>query len=121
MDGHDVVHLCHAVERFGAKQGWRFKALPVITWEFADFHDFAFARQALCDAIRASFPSKLITELETIINPNAVRIEAVRCTFILTCHVTFDLGRGPTGAAEMVEGRDYMTNRPPAPGSQQGH
>ena len=47
MEINHLSALCNHVSDFGARENWRFKAMPVVVWEFASINDFMEARVAL--------------------------------------------------------------------------
>lgn len=53
LEFDDVVRVCAEVHQFGRVAGLRFKALPIIQWEFADKSEFFNADAALQRALAA--------------------------------------------------------------------
>jgi hypothetical protein len=102
MDDQDVIRICREVDLFSRIAKFRFKALPVVAWEFADLRDFMNARVALMRAIE---PQMLMMtrgrDLLRKVDDSTVEIDCHGVTFRLTCHQRIMTKHGPRGAAHL--------------------
>lgn len=102
MDESDIIRLCREVDTFSRSADFRFKALPIVSWEFGDLSDFLRARAALMRAIEPQM--KMTTRGDDLLrkkDDNTVEIDCHGITFRLTCHVKMMTPHGPRGAAYM--------------------
>lgn len=100
MDDQDIIRICREVSLFSKQAHFRFKALPVVAWDFADLSDFMNARVALMRAIE---PQMMMTtrggDLLRKVDDFTVEIDCHGVTFRLSCHQKVMTRHGPRGAA----------------------
>ncbi len=100
MEADDIIRICREVSQFSQLANFRFKALPIVAWEFADLRDFMNARAALMRAIE---PVMMMTtrggDLLRKVDDSTVEIDCHGVTFRLTCHQKVMTQHGPRGAA----------------------
>jgi hypothetical protein len=113
----EIADLCNRVYRFQALQNWRFKALPVISWEFPDVGEFFAARAMLERAINAS-RQPFAVDMIRLPDRSTVEMDVCGVTFRLSCPAIYTTADGQhRGVNELRYGTDYMTNQtPPNPG-----
>jgi hypothetical protein len=83
FDADDVRRACAEVRGFSQKANWRWKALPILTWEFADRHVFDNARATLRRALDKDLVPGSIQAVERLNQPNHSEIDAYGVTFRL--------------------------------------
>jgi hypothetical protein len=93
-----IGRLCHEVNFFSNYNAWHWKGTPVIEWEFADIHDFMFAKCALLQNNDLLF--RVISAVRSPA-PHIWEIDCCNVTFRLICRAVLMTERGPYGAAEI--------------------
>lgn len=83
FEGTDVRAACAAIQRFSQKANWRWKGLPVLTWEFADRAQFEEARATLKMALDKELLPSSPNAIERINKTNQSDIDCFGVTFRL--------------------------------------
>jgi hypothetical protein len=98
---HHIAHLCSHIADFQTRQGWDFKALPVITWEFGSISDFMNAKAQLMQQIVFTRQYHAQGAMERMLDPHTCELDCCGVTFRLRCLAVLDTEHGPFGAAEL--------------------
>lgn len=101
MEINHLSALCNHVSDFGARENWRFKAMPVIVWEFASINDFMDARVGL-ERMLIKTPPYTLDALLRSPAPHLCEIDCCGITFRLVCREVLMTEHGPYGAAEIT-------------------
>ena len=80
----EIRQLCAEVEAFSKAQRWRWKANPVLVYEFADQSDFVDAHAALLEALVGE-PYVLGAAMQRKITSHSVEIDCYGITLRLSC------------------------------------
>lgn len=111
MNLSHLATLCADISHFGDEQNWRFKAMPVISYEFATIKEFCEAVFALEQMLRTD-PSTQASGISLrIVGSHTREIDCCGVTFRLICHEQVMTVRGPYGAAELKP--DHFASWPP--------
>lgn len=99
IDAIDIKRVCAAAAHFSAKAGLRFKAMPVLVWEFGAISEFMEARANLMMAITPEMQGgrvrtkKICSEVE--------EIDCHGITLRLVCKEKVMHMTGPYGATDI--------------------
>src|SRR5262249_37458911 len=114
MDTDKLALLCTHINNFGQWHNWRFKAVPVILWEFSSVGDFANAVSQLSECMHKRWP-EVSGQIMRQVSPSCIEIDACGVIFRLVCLDIRMTERGPMGAADLVMGGKIVqkTDLPP--------
>lgn len=94
-----IKQVCYEVRNFSDRSGLRFRAMPVIEWEFADIHEYMRARVMLKQCLTPDLIAAQVVSGPRVINPHCEEIELFGVTFRLICHQMLHTPYGEVGAA----------------------
>lgn len=101
MKYDDIVRMSREVYVFGARENWRFKALPIITFEFSTLGDFARAKMEMLQCTRAMlfmFDEKSQTRM---FQDDTFEMDIHGVTVRLVCTQIMMTPQGPIGAGSV--------------------
>ncbi|HEY4356023.1 MAG TPA: hypothetical protein VGN16_09775 [Acidobacteriaceae bacterium] len=108
MNFSDITTLCREVSKFGLKQNYTFKALPVIVWEFDEPNQFLDARMMLERSIHEDMAFLHRGNIVREIGPFCIELDAAAVTFRLECRHYQWTQAGQKGIAELKPGADFI-------------
>lgn len=101
MTPDDIVRVCATVGEFSRMANWRWKALPIVEWEFPTISEFARARAQILQAVT---PLMVYGEnnWQRSMDANTLEIDCHGVTFRLVCRERMATPHGSYGAAEII-------------------
>ena len=98
-----VKRICAETRRFSMQANWKWVALPVMQWEFADIGQFAIARMQLLQALEPHMLAmQSPSDWQRTDGPDRFEIDCYGVTFRLVCRQRIATPGGKTvGAAEV--------------------
>lgn len=97
----DIERLCDRVAHFSGKAGLRFKAMPVIEWEFASIDEYMRARAMLMSVLTPDLVNASAARTPRPASSHVEEIEIFNVTFRLICRQMLATPYGTVGAARV--------------------
>lgn len=91
----DIFRLCATIADFSHKADLRWRAMPVVAWEFATLGEYACALVAVRQAIPVH------EQCQRVVAPHIYELDAYGVTFRLICKAKVASARGPYAATEI--------------------
>jgi hypothetical protein len=102
MTPDEIMRLCDSVGDFSRSNDWRFKAKPVIVWEFSTIGEYARARMDILRAMQDLLKfSRTDDGWQRAISSEVTEIDCMGVTFRLVCAEKTMTPKGPYGVGDM--------------------
>lgn len=103
IETQSLQALCAHINHFSASTEWRWKALPIVTWEFGTVREYHNARAELRMAIARDMSLTGSDSPIRAVNSACEEFDCYGVTFRLVCKEMTMTVRGPIGVVELMK------------------